>query len=124
MKQKGLLAAVERKQKLLSGALEDLRGKLFQDVVVLDDRISVEEAEPFDKREAIEEPKKRRKTKAEEWTATHAVESALTRKAVSETRGSKVEVGPTNELEVGVHWKGTWEDQGLWCGVEDSQKKK
>ena len=50
MKQKGLLATMERKQKLLSQAPEDLQGKLFQDVVVSDDRISVEEAEPFEKR--------------------------------------------------------------------------
>ena len=53
-KQKGLLATVERKQKLLSGAPEDLRRKLFQDVVVLDGRISVEEAKPFEKREEME----------------------------------------------------------------------
>ena len=49
VKQKRLLTTMERTQKLMSEALEDVREKLLQEVLVLDDRISAEEAEPVEK---------------------------------------------------------------------------
>ena len=40
--QSGLLATMARKQRLMSGASEEIRRKVFQDVLVLEDKISVE----------------------------------------------------------------------------------
>ena len=45
MKQGELLATMERMQKMMSGALEEIREKLFQEGLVLNDRISAEEAD-------------------------------------------------------------------------------
>ena len=65
-----LLATMERKHTLTTGAPEELREKLFPKVRVLDDRILEEEHELFEKRVEMEEPlKERRRTKAEEWRA-------------------------------------------------------
>ena len=55
MKQKGLLAIMERKQKLLCEAPVEYWEKFFQEVGVLDDRISVEEADLFQNKEEKEE---------------------------------------------------------------------
>ena len=52
-KQKVQLATLKRKQKLITQ--EDLRQKLFWEVVVLGDRISAEETELFEKRVEMEE---------------------------------------------------------------------
>ena len=55
----------------MSGALEDLREKVSQEIRGLDERISVEEVELLGKKQAMKELlKERRKTKVEEWTDT------------------------------------------------------
>ena len=90
---------------------------------VLDDRISVEETELFQTRMEMEELSKERRTDVDEWRASDAVESGVTRKAASGARGSKGEVGHSNVPEVDVTWKGTREDQKSVCSVEDSQGK-
>ena len=48
--QKGLLTTMDREQTLMTGAPEEIREKLLQEILVLDDRISAEGAEVFDKR--------------------------------------------------------------------------
>ena len=50
----------------MSGAPEDLRENSFQQVMVLDDRIFVEEAKLFEKRQS---------TNAEEWRISEATRS-------------------------------------------------
>ena len=72
MKQERLLATMERKQKLVSGAPEDLRKKVVKEIRILDDRISAEEAELFEERVEVEELLKEGRTKAEEWRASEA----------------------------------------------------
>ena len=46
------------------------------------------------------------------------VETGVAWKTVCGVRSSKTEVGPSMVLEAVVGWKGTWEDQNLWCSVE------
>ena len=48
VEQAGLLATVERKQKLMSAAPEDRRAKICMEISILDDRISAEEVELFE----------------------------------------------------------------------------
>ena len=52
---------MERKQKLMVGAPEDLRANNFQDVRVLDERISSEEIDLLKKKQAMEELLKERR---------------------------------------------------------------
>ena len=59
---------MECKQKLMSGALEDLRATKFQDIRVWDERISAEEIDLLETKQAMKEfLKERRKTKVQEW---------------------------------------------------------
>ena len=67
-----LLAMMELKQKLMSGAPEDLRGRFSRRVRVLDERISVEEIDLLEKKQAMKELlKERRRTEEEEWRERH-----------------------------------------------------
>ena len=50
--------------------------------------------------------------------------SGVILKAASAVRSSKVEVGHSDLLEVDVNWKGTRDNEGSVCSVEDSQKKR
>ena len=45
---------MERKQKLMSGVPEEIRGELLQEVLVSEDRVPADELEPFEKREVTE----------------------------------------------------------------------
>ena len=49
--------------------------------------------------------------------------SGVILEAASAVRSSKVEVGHSDLLEVDVDWKGTRENEGSVCSVEDSQKR-
>ena len=55
VKQGRLLATMERKQKLMSGTWEEVWDKLPQGVLVLEDRISAEEAELLEISEEVKE---------------------------------------------------------------------
>ena len=123
VKQGGLLATAEREQKLMSGGR---REKLFEEIsFFLDDRVSAEELELFEKREDMEEILKERwRTNAEEWRVSDAVRSGVTCKAASGSQSSMAEVGLSDEPEVGVNRKGKLEDQSFVCSVEASQKKR
>ena len=84
------MATMERKQQLMSGALEELREKLFQEAKVFDDRISAEEAELFEKSVAMEELlTERERTNAEEWRVSDAVRGDVTWKAASGAQRSR-----------------------------------
>ena len=96
----------------MSGAPDEFREKLFQEVRVLDDRISAEETELFEKRMEMEEfLQDRRRSKVVGCRASDGFESGVARKAASRARGSNAEVGHSNVPEVDVNWKGTREDQ-------------
>ena len=60
---------MEREQKLTSEASREVREKLLKEVLVLEDRISAEEAELLETSEEMKElMMERRNMKAEEWT--------------------------------------------------------
>ena len=125
MKQEALLATMERKQKLMGGAQEDPREKLFKEVRILDDRISVEEAEVHDDRAETEELlKERKRTKADELRASDAVRSDVARRAASGVQSSKTEVGLSDVSRVDVDWLSTLGDQSSMTSAGGLQKKR
>ena len=102
----GLLATVERKQNLMSGAPEEIGEKLLHEALVLDDRISAEEAELVEKSEEMKELMMEcRTTKAEEWRVSDAAGVDVNWEAASEAQTSGSEIKYFGELEVGVNRK-------------------
>ena len=90
--QRNLLAMMERKQKLMGEAPEDLRGKIFQAIRDLDERISFEEIDLLEKKQVMEEMLKgRRSTDVGEVRDTVIVVSGVTRMAVAGSRRSKTQ---------------------------------
>ena len=59
-----------------------------------------------------------------DWLNNLLSQGGVTQKPASAVRSSKVEVGHSDLLEVDVNWKGTRENEGSVCSVEDSQKKR
>ena len=83
---KKLVSMMERKQRLI-GEVPERREKFCQEIGVLDDRISAEEMELLEKRQAMEEPlKERRKTEVEEWRDTVVAEGGVIQKAAAGSR--------------------------------------
>ena len=77
------VATVERKQKLRSGAPEEIPRKVLQDVLVKEDRISAVETELLETGEQMRElTVEKRKTKAEGWRAPDTAPVGLDGKAV------------------------------------------
>ena len=87
-----LLAMMERKQKLMSGAQEDLRGKIFQELRFLDETISAEEIDLLEKKQAMMELLKG-SAQVEEWRGTDVAGSWVTRLSAAESRSSATEGG-------------------------------
>ena len=93
------------KQKLTSGAPRDLRRKIFQEIRDLDERISGEEIELLDQKQAMKEMlKERRCTEVEEWRDTFVAGGGVTRMAAAGSRGSETE-GDLFLSEVGARQK-------------------
>ena len=112
VKQGGLLATMERKQQMMSGIPEERPAELCLEISVLDDKITAEEAELYEKR--VEKRwflKERRMTTVEELSGTDVVESGVVLEDSfwGPKRSSKAE-GLSNVPSSG--WKGTTEDQG------------
>ena len=81
------------KKKKMSGALEDVREKLLQEVLVLEDRISVEELELFEISEGMKElMMERRRTKAAGWRVSDVAGVGGNWKVASQARSSGSEV--------------------------------
>ena len=81
------LAMMERKQKLMSGAPGELRGKMFQEMKVLEERISAQEIDLLEKHQAMKELlKERRSTEVEEWTDTVVVGCEVAQMAAAGSR--------------------------------------
>ena len=59
-KRSGLLETVEREQKLMSGAREEIRKRVFQDVLVLEDKITEVENELHEASEEMRRKQRRR----------------------------------------------------------------
>ena len=110
----------------MSGAPEELRKKLLQEVMVQEDRISVEELELFEKMVETEEiMKERRKTTAEEWRVSDAAGGGVTCKAASGAQGSRAGVaGLSDESRVDVNREGSWEDRSSVSSAGTLQKKR
>ena len=110
-KQSRLLATMERKQKLMSGALEEVRDKLFQEVLVFEDRISAEEVELLETSEEMKDLMMgRRRTEAEEWR---------------DSDNAQADVGcDLGELGVGVGQGVSLGSQSSTSCVGGSQKKR
>ena len=87
-----LLAMMERKKKLMSGAPEHLRGKIFQDIRVLDESISAQKVDLLEKTQAMKELLKERwNTEVKEWRDTVVAGCGVTRRAVAGSRSSETE---------------------------------
>ena len=112
VKQSRLLATVERKQKMVSGALEEIRAKLSHEVLVLEDRISAEEEELFEKREA------------EGWNKSEVAGADVACEAVSGARSSEGGVRYLGELGVGVGQRVSLGNQSSISSGGGSQKKR
>ena len=110
----------------MSGAPENLRAKLFQEIRVLDDRISAEEVELLEKKKEEEEMRElwsqRRRTKVEGWRDTDA-EGEVTERAASGSQSSKAEVGHSNVPEAVASWKCTGRNQ-MSAGYVKAQPQK
>ena len=80
-----MTSTMERKQKLM-GEIPELREQC-QEIRVLDDRISAEELDLLEKKQAKEELlKERRSTEVEEWRDTVVTEGGVTQKAAAGSR--------------------------------------
>ena len=89
-------------QKLMSEAPEDLRRKILQEMRDLDERISVEEIDLLEKKQAMMELlTERRSTEVEEWKDTVVAGSGVTRMATAGSRNFETEGDlPWSEMEV------------------------
>ena len=120
MGQKELLTTMARKEKLMSGALEKIREKHQEGFFVLEDRISAEELQLFEKREELEEiMKERRRTKVENWRVSDAARSGVVWKAASGAQCSRAGVGPCDEYGVGVNCAGSLAQRAGGRGLEE-----
>ena len=118
-----LLAMMERKQKLMSGAPEDLRENIFQESRVLDERISAEEVDVLEKKQAMKELlKERSRTEVEEWKGAVATESGVAQKVAAGFRSSEAE-GDLFLSEVGVLQRDSEEDQRSFGQVKAPPQK-
>ena len=109
----------------MSGAPEEFRKKLLQEVMVQEDRISVEELELFEKMVETEEiVKERRKTTAEEWRVSDCPGGGVTCKAASGAQGSRAGVGLSDESRVDVNRKGSSEVRSSVSSAGTLQKER
>ena len=122
-KRNSLLESMERKQKFISGALDEIWKKALQDVKVLKDKISEVESEL---REAEDELRlvemERRRTEAKGLRVMDAAGADVWCEAASGAHSSKAEVWSPGEPGVDVDQKRSLGDQSAMRGAGGSQK--
>ena len=104
----GLLATVERKEKLRIGALKESEEALFRDIMVLEDRTAEMERGLREGGEDLLLAKLEwRRIEAKERRDTDAAGRGVTWKAASGAQSSEAEIGSCGDSGVGVNRKGS-----------------